>query len=208
MLSINVLCVGKIKENYLKEALLEYSKRVSKYCNLNIIEVQDEKVPDKLSEKVIENIKGIECEKICKYIKKDTCLIALDLKGKELSSEEFSKEIENISLNYSSITFVIGGTLGISNKILNQCDKRICFSKMTFPHQLIRVFLLEQIFRGFKISNGETYQHWSYEIKNSLEVPYSNGPIEGTNNKIKALKRTTYGMPNFTNFKARIMLLS
>ena len=93
MLSINILCVGKIKENYLKEALLEYSKRVSKYCNLNIIEVQDEKVPDKLSEKVIENIKDIECEKMCKYIKKDTCLIALDLKGKELSSEEFSKEI-------------------------------------------------------------------------------------------------------------------
>ena len=157
MLTINILCVGKIKENYLKEALLEYSKRVSKYCNLNIIEVQDEKVPDKLSEKVIENIKDIECEKMCKYIKKDTCLIALDLNGKQLSSEEFSREIDNISLNYSSITFVIGGTLGISNKILNQCDKKICFSKMTFPHQLIRVFLLEQIFRGFKISNGETY---------------------------------------------------
>ena len=84
MLSINILCVGKIKEKYLKEALLEYSKRVSKYCNLNIIEVQDEKVPDKLSEKVIENIKDIECEKMCKYIKKDTCLIALDLRGKEL----------------------------------------------------------------------------------------------------------------------------
>ena len=76
-----------------------------------------------------------------KYIKKDTCLIALDLNGKKLSSEEFSKEIDYISLNYSSITFVIGGTLGISNKILNQCDKKVCFSKMTFPHQLIRVFL-------------------------------------------------------------------
>ncbi len=159
MLTINILCVGKIKENYLKEAILEYSKRLSKYCNLNIIEVQDEKVPDKLSDKVIENIKNIEAEKMLKYIKKDTCLIALDLKGKELSSEEFSREIENISLNYSSITFVIGGTLGISNKILNQCDKKICFSKMTFPHQLIRVFLLEQLFRSFKILNNETY-HW------------------------------------------------
>ena len=157
MLSINILCVGKIKENYLKEALLEYSKRVSKYCNLNIIEVQDEKVPDKLSDKVIENIKDIECDRMCKYIKKDTCLIALDLKGKELSSEEFSKEIENISLNYSSITFVIGGTLGISSKILNQCDKKVCFSKMTFPHQLFRVILLEQIYRSFKILNNEEY---------------------------------------------------
>ena len=159
MLSINVLCVGKIKEKYLKEALLEYSKRVSKYCNLNIMEVQDEKVPDKLSDKIIENIKDIEAEKMSKYIKKDTCLIALDLNGKELSSEEFSKEIENISLNYSSITFIIGGTLGISSKILSQCNKKICFSKMTFPHQLIRLFLTEQIFRAFKIMKNETY-HW------------------------------------------------
>ena len=154
---IKIICVGKIKEKYLKEALLEYSKRVSKYCNLNIMEVQDEKVPDKLNDKIIENIKDVEAEKMSKYIKKDTCLIALDLNGKELSSEEFSKEIENISLNNSSITFIIGGTLGISRKILDKCDKKVCFSKMTFPHQLIRVFLLEQIFRGFKISNGETY---------------------------------------------------
>ena len=157
MLTINILCVGKIKENYLKEAILEYSKRLSKYCNLNIIEVQDEKVPEKLSDKVEENIKNIEAEKMLKYIKKDTCLIALELKGKELNSEEFSKEIQNISLNYSSITFVIGGTLGIAETILSKCDKKICFSKMTFPHQLIRVFLLEQVFRGFKIAGGETY---------------------------------------------------
>ena len=157
MLTINILCVGKIKENYLKEAILEYSKRLSKYCNLNIIEVQDEKVPDKLSNKIIDNIKNIESEKMLKYIKKDTCLIALDLKGKELNSEDFSDEIEKISLNYSSITFIIGGTLGISDSILNKCDKKICFSKMTFPHQLIRVFLLEQIFRGFKIAKGEIY---------------------------------------------------
>ena len=157
MLLINIICVGKIKEKFLKDAIQEYSKRLSKYCNLNIIEVQDEKVPDKLSDKIIENIKDVEAEKMSKYIKKDACLIALDLNGKELSSEEFSKEIENISLNYSSITFIIGGTLGISRKILDKCDKKVCFSKMTFPHQLIRVFLLEQIFRGFKISNGETY---------------------------------------------------
>ena len=157
MLTINVLCVGKIKEDYLKDAISEYSKRLSKYCNLNIFEVQDEKIQDNISDKSIEQIKDIEADKMMKYLKKDSCIIVLDLKGKEMSSEEFSKEIESISLNYSSITFIIGGSLGISKKILDMCDKKICFSKLTFPHQLIRVFLLEQVFRAFKISKGETY---------------------------------------------------
>lgn len=157
MLTINILCVGKIKENYLKEAINEYSKRLSKYCNLNIIEVSDEKVPEKLSETVIKNIKDQEANKMLSYLKKDTYCISLDLKGKQLTSEEFSKKIEEISNISSSITFVIGGTLGIGEKILNTSKEKICFSKMTFPHQLIRVFLLEQIFRAFKISNNETY---------------------------------------------------
>lgn len=157
MLTINILCVGKIKENYLKEAISEYSKRLSKYCNLNIIEVSDEKVPDKLSETIINNIKEQEANKILSYLKKDTYCISLDLKGKELTSEEFSKRIEEISNISSSITFVIGGTLGIGEEVLNSSKEKICFSKMTFPHQLIRVFLLEQIFRAFKISNNETY---------------------------------------------------
>lgn len=157
MLTINILCVGKIKESYLKEAIGEYSKRLSKYCNLNIIEVSDEKVPDKLSDTVINNIKDQEANKMLQYLKKDTYCICLDLKGKEISSEEFSKKIEEISNISSSITFVIGGTLGIGEEVLQMSKEKICFSKMTFPHQLIRVFLLEQIFRAFKISNNETY---------------------------------------------------
>ena len=158
MLSINIICPGKIKESYLKEAVAEYSKRLSKYCKLNIIEVPDEKVPEKLSEAVADEIKTREGKMIINKIPKDTYLIFLDLKGKELSSEDFSRKLEDISLNFnSSITFIIGGTLGISDEVLDLSKEKICFSKMTFPHQLIRVFLLEQIFRAFKISNGETY---------------------------------------------------
>jgi 23S rRNA (pseudouridine1915-N3)-methyltransferase len=158
MLSINILCVGKIKENYLKDAIAEYSKRLSKYCNLKLIEVPDEKVPEKISENVIKSIKDEEAKKMLNSLKKETYLICLDLNGKEYSSEEFSEKIENIAVNgNSSITFVIGGTLGIGDEILSLAKEKICFSKMTFPHQLIRVFLLEQIFRSFKISNGETY---------------------------------------------------
>ena len=158
MLSINIICPGKIKESYLKEAIAEYSKRLSKYCKLNIIEVPDEKVPEKLSETVATEIKTREGKMIINKIPKDTYLICLDLKGKELSSEDFSRKLEDISLNFnSSVTFIIGGTLGISDEVLDLSKEKICFSKMTFPHQLIRVFLLEQIFRAFKISNGETY---------------------------------------------------
>lgn len=160
MLNINIVCVGKIKENYLKNAISEYSKRLNKFCNLNIIELQDEKLPAKLNNSVISEIKNKECSKMIQTIKKDSYIICLDLKGKEFSSEEFSKKIEDIALNFnSSITFIIGGTLGLNQEILSLASEKICFSKMTFPHQLIRVFLLEQLFRAFKISNNETY-HW------------------------------------------------
>jgi 23S rRNA (pseudouridine1915-N3)-methyltransferase len=160
MLNINIVCVGKIKETYLKDAISEYSKRLSKFCNLNIIELQDEKLPNKLNDSIINEIKNKECSKMIQSIKKDSYIICLDLKGKEFSSEEFSKKIEDIVLNFnSSITFVIGGTLGLNQEILSLASEKICFSKMTFPHQLIRVFLLEQLFRAFKISNNETY-HW------------------------------------------------
>jgi len=160
MLNINIVCVGKIKENYLKDAIGEYSKRLSRFCNLNIVELQDEKLPEKLNESVINEIKNKECTKMIQAIKKDSYIICLDLKGKEFSSEDFSKKIENIALNFnSSITFVIGGTLGLNEEILSLASEKVCFSKMTFPHQLIRVFLLEQLFRAFKISNNETY-HW------------------------------------------------
>ena len=159
MLNINIICVGKIKEKYLSDAIKEYSKRLSKYCNLKIIELQDEKLPSKLYNSTILEIKSKESKKIIDSIKKDSYVISLDLKGKEMSSEEFSKKIDNISLINSTITFIIGGTLGLTDDILQMSNEKICFSKMTFPHQLIRVFLLEQIFRAFKISKNETY-HW------------------------------------------------
>ena len=157
MLTINVVCIGKIKEKFFKDAIDEYSKRLSKYCKLNILELPDEKIPDKLNQNLENDIKSKECTNMINHIKKDSYIICLDLAGKEISSEEFSKNIENISMQSSQITFVIGGSLGLNIEILNLANQKICFSKMTFPHQLIRVFLLEQIFRAFKISNGETY---------------------------------------------------
>ena len=157
---IKIICVGKLKENYLKEAISEYSKRLSKYCNLRIIEISDEKLPNKINDNTIEEVKNKEGLKILENIKKDSYVFPLDLHGKQFTSEEFSEKIENITVRgFSTITFIIGGTLGISAEVLNKANEMICFSKMTFPHQLIRVFLLEQLFRAFKISNNETY-HW------------------------------------------------
>ena len=157
MLTIQIICIGKIKESYLKDAINEYSKRLQKYCKLDILELPDEKIPDKLNDSISNDIKNKESKKILDHIKKDSYIICLDLHGKEFSSEEFSKNIEHLSLETSHITFIIGGSLGLSEDLLKKSHQKICFSKMTFPHQLIRVFLLEQIFRGFKISNGETY---------------------------------------------------
>ena len=157
MLNIHIVCIGKVKESYLKDAISEYSKRLSKYCKLTILELPDEKIPDKLNESLANEIKEKESNAILHHIKKDSYIICLDLAGKEFSSEDFSKNLENLSLQTSHITFVIGGSLGLSSEILKKAHQKFCFSKMTFPHQLIRVFLLEQIFRGFKISNGETY---------------------------------------------------
>lgn len=158
MLHVNIVCIGKIKEEFFRDAIQEYSKRLSKYCMLKIIELPDEKIPNNLSDKNAENIKIKESESIISSLSKDTYLICLDLSGKQYSSEDFSSHIDDIAVNIkTNITFVIGGSLGLSSKILNMADEKICFSKMTFPHQLIRVFLLEQLFRSFKIQNGETY---------------------------------------------------
>lgn len=160
MLTINLVCIGKLKENYLRQAVEEYAKRLSKYCQLKIVELPDEKLPPKLYEASILEVKEKESQKIVQAIKMPAYVICLDLKGKEMSSEEFSRKIEDISLKgNSNITFVIGGTLGMTEEVLKLANEKICFSKMTFPHQLIRVFLLEQLFRAFKISHHETY-HW------------------------------------------------
>ncbi len=158
MIHINIICVGKIKEAFFKDSINEYSKRLNKYCSLSITELQDEKIPNNPSEKEIKIIKDKEGQNILNNIKKDSYIICMDLKGKQFTSEEFSTKIEDISLNKSStITFIIGGSLGISENVLKFSNELISFSKMTFPHQLFRVILLEQIYRAFKIINNETY---------------------------------------------------
>lgn len=159
MLHIDIICVGKIREKYLKDAIDEYKKRLSKYCILNIIELPDEKLPSKLNDSISFEIKQKESNLILSHIKKDSYVIALDLKGKNYTSVEFSNKIQDLSLITSHITFLIGGTLGMTEELLSNTKELICFSKMTFPHPLIRLFLLEQLFRGFKIMNGENYHH-------------------------------------------------
>ena len=157
MLTIQIICIGKLKEEYLKSAICEYSKRLSRYCKLEILELPDEKIQEKLSINLAEEIKSKECNNIIRHIKKDSYVIALDLKGKQYTSEDFASDIETVSMTSSHITFIIGGSLGLTEELLDLCNEKVCFSKMTFPHQLIRVFLVEQIFRAFKIINGEVY---------------------------------------------------
>ena len=158
MLNINIICIGKLKEQYLKNAISEYSKRLSKYCSLSITELQDEKLPNKLNSSIISDIKNKECNKILQSIKKDSYVFCLDLKGKEFSSEDFSKKIDSIALNDNShITFIIGGSNGIRDDIKELANYRLSFSKLTYPHGLFRLILLEQIYRSFKILNNETY---------------------------------------------------
>lgn len=157
-MNIIVICVGKLKEKYLKQAIEEYSKRLSRYCRLNIIELPDEKTPDNASEKEELQIKEKEGQSILKHIKDNSYVVTLDLKGKMLSSEELSDFIKSSGINgNSNLVFIIGGSLGLSKDVLNRADYSICFSKMTFPHQLARVILLEQIYRSFRIMKGEPY---------------------------------------------------
>lgn len=157
MLHINIICIGKIKESYLKDAINEYSKRLSKYCSLNIIELVDKPIPDKSNETIDMQIKQAESNDIINHLSKDSYKICLDLTGKQYTSEEFANKINNISLENSTIDLIIGGSLGMTDELKNLCNEKISFSKMTFPHQLFRVFLLEQLYRAFKINNNEKY---------------------------------------------------
>ena len=156
MVHINIVCIGKIKETYLKDAITEYSKRLTKYCELSIIELNDEIIPNNASPAEEEKVIQIESTKLSEALPKGYNIL-LDLSGKEYSSEDFARKIEDIQLTNSTINFIIGGSLGTSQELRNICQEKICFSKMTFPHQLIRVFLLEQIYRAFKILNHEKY---------------------------------------------------
>jgi len=157
-MTITIITVGKLKEKYLKDAIDEYSKRLSRYCKLDIIEIPDEKTPDNASEKEEEAIKEKEGQAILNKIKDSMFVIAMDLGGKQLTSQEFSDYVHNLGvIGNSNIAFIIGGSLGISKTVLARANYKLCFSKMTFPHQLFRVMLLEQIYRGFRIMKGEPY---------------------------------------------------
>lgn len=157
-MNITIIAVGKLKEKYLKQAVDEYSKRLGRYCRVDIIELSDEKTPDNASEKDEIIIKDKEGRVILSKIKENSYVIAMDLKGKQLSSEEFSKFIDNCGImGNSNLVFVIGGSLGLSEEVIRRANYKLCFSNMTFPHQLFRVMLLEQIYRGFRIINGEPY---------------------------------------------------
>jgi 23S rRNA (pseudouridine1915-N3)-methyltransferase len=157
-MNISVITVGKIKEKYLRDAIDEYSKRLGRYCKLDIIEVSDEKTPDNASQKEELQIKDKEGEAILKHIKDNMFLVALAIEGKQLASEELADLIKDLGVKgESSIAFVIGGSLGLSKAVLSRANYKLSFSKMTFPHQLMRVILLEQVYRGYRIINGEPY---------------------------------------------------
>lgn len=157
-MKITVLTVGKIKEKYLKDAIAEYSKRLSKYSKLEVIEVADERTPDNASTNVEDQIRAKEGERLLKHIKEGAYVITLEIGGKQLSSEQFADKIETLGVQgISHIIFVIGGSIGLGSDVLAKSDYALSFSKMTFPHQLMRVVLLEQIYRSFRIINGEPY---------------------------------------------------
>ena len=157
-MKITVITVGKIKEKYLKDAIAEYSKRLSKYCKLEIVEVADEKTPDNASEVVEESIRSKEAERILKYVKDDAYIITLEIGGKQLSSEELADKIDKLGVQGTShIIFIIGGSIGLGKEVLSKSNYALSFSKMTFPHQLMRVILLEQVYRSYRIINGEPY---------------------------------------------------
>ena len=157
-MKITLITVGKIKEKYFTDAIAEYAKRLSRYCKLEIVEVPDEKTPDGASESLENQIKEKEGERILSKISEGAYVVALAIEGKQLSSEELADKMEKWNVNgMSHLVFIIGGSLGLTPKVLNRADFKLSFSKMTFPHQLMRVVLLEQIYRSFRIRNNEPY---------------------------------------------------
>ncbi len=157
-MNITIICIGKLKEVYWTEAVKEYSKRLGKYCLLTISEMKEEKAQAKPSEAYEASIRTQEGKNIIKQIKGDMYVIACDLNGSRVSSEELAEKFEVLSIaGKSHIAFIIGGSIGLSQEVLARADFRLSFSDMTFPHQLMRVVLLEQIYRSFKINKNETY---------------------------------------------------
>ena len=157
-MKISIICVGKIKEQFYREAIAEYTKRLARYCKLEILEVQDEKTPDNASDAEELLIKKKEGERILSKIKDDAYVITLEIFGKKLDSVSFAQLLEKTALSGKShIQFVIGGSLGLHEDVSKRADYKLSFSDMTFPHQLMRVILFEQIYRGYRIISGEPY---------------------------------------------------
>ncbi len=157
-MQIDILCVGKIKEKFFRDALEEYKKRLSRYCRLNEIEVTDEKTPDNASDTEVRQIKEKEGERLLSKMSENAVVIALAIDGRSYSSEGFAEAMDRLAVNGTShIQFVIGGSLGLSDAVLSRADQKISFSAMTFPHQLMRVILLEQIYRAYRIQRNEPY---------------------------------------------------
>ena len=158
MLKIRLICVGRIKEKFYTQAVCEYAKRLSRYCKLEIVELADEKTPDNASDAQNLIIKAKEGDRILEAIPERSYVIALAIEGRMQDSVELSKQLEDLGVGgYAQVTFIIGGSLGLDRRVLDRADYKLSFSRMTFPHQLMRVILLEQIYRAFKIMNKEPY---------------------------------------------------
>ena len=157
-MNIRILTVGKIKEKYFRDAIEEYRKRLGRYCTVNFIQVEDEKTPDGAAPALEDQIRRTEGQRLLKHLKEDDYVIALAIEGRMQDSVELSENINRLMLQgRSSLTFIIGGSLGLSGEVLAKADVRVSFSDMTFPHQMARVILLEQLYRGYRIRNGEPY---------------------------------------------------
>jgi 23S rRNA (pseudouridine1915-N3)-methyltransferase len=158
MMQIKIICVGKIKEKYLTEGIREYEKRLSRYCRLQILQVNDEKTPDGASMALEDQIRAVEGERLLNRILPGDYVIALAIDGQMLDSPDLAAKMERLGIEgNSNVAFVIGGSLGLSEAVLKRADYRLSFSKMTFPHQLMRLILLEQIYRSYRIIHGEPY---------------------------------------------------
>lgn len=154
-MNIKIVAVGKIKENYMKSAIAEYEKRLSSYCSFSIVEINPENI---LDDKIYEKYMEIEADKILAHIKPNSYVITLEIKGKSLSSEEFAEKMKAVSNEgINEIVFIIGGANGLHKKVSDAANYKLSFSRMTFTHQMIRLFLTEQIYRAYKINNNETY---------------------------------------------------
>ena len=157
-MNVTIVCIGKLKEHFWTEATAEYAKRLSRFCTFSVEELKEERLPEHASLAQEQAVKEAEGKSILKRLKKDAYVIALDLKGRSMTSENFSEKLQMLGLEgKSEICFIIGGSLGLSSEVLQRADERISFSAMTFPHQLMRVILAEQIYRAFKSMGGETY---------------------------------------------------